>query len=433
MNTLSPLLGIDKSNPLFELLVNPATPDEILVHYGMHLLERVHLTADSIEGKLLVGRLYNAKLKRKKLVEIFGWDLKTIRGYAEALRSGDSDRLRSVLSGQGAERKIGEKEERFVRETFREVHEEQGCHTNLFIRKQLFLKLGVEVSRETIRLLINKEKERLKRQIKEVTSEPGADEKDTTPLSLADSALLEEASESVDVSGQTALNATAFGESSDVKKNVKTGLEQKTSSESHIAGENAPGASLDVTALDDLSLPVKVEMSPAPESTEDKGVNEAEDKGQSKGKKGEDRPSPSKDNSCDFTTVSSLNTERNSRNSPCFMEALPKSNSTGESQFLFHGGLFMVLDSIFEIADNVDGEVTRQTRQWLASILCGAVNIEQSSELDLACLSVILGQKVLADDSQREYLHKHALTDAGTQLRRTNVQFTNAGLNDIFL
>ena len=78
--------------------------------------------------------------------------------------------------------------------------------------------MGIEVSRETIRLLINKEKERLKRQIKEVTSEPGADGKDTTPLPLADSALLEEASESVDVSEQTALNATAFGESSDVKK-----------------------------------------------------------------------------------------------------------------------------------------------------------------------------------------------------------------------
>jgi len=188
-----------------------------------------------------------------------------------------------------------------------------------------------------------------------------------------------------------------------------------------------------VTALDDLSLSVQVEMSPAPESREYKGVNEAEDKGQTKGKKGEDRASPSKDNSCNFSTVSGSNTDRNSRNSPCFMEALPKSNSTGESHFLFHGGLFMVLDSIFEIADNVDGEVTRQTRQWLASILCGAVNIEQSSELDLACLSVILGQKVLADDSQREYLHKHALTDAATQLRRANVQFTNAGLNNIFL
>jgi len=37
-------------------------------------------------------------------------------------------------------------------------------------------------------------------------------------LPLADSALLEEASESIDVSGQTALNTTAFGESSDVKK-----------------------------------------------------------------------------------------------------------------------------------------------------------------------------------------------------------------------
>ena len=218
MNTLSPLLGIDKSNPLLELLVNPATPDEILVHYGMHLLERVHLTADSIEGKLLVGRLYNAKLKRKKLVEIFGWDLKTIRGYAEALRSGDADRLRSVLSGQGAECKIGEKEKRFIRETFREVHEEQGCHTNLFIRKQLLLKLGIEVSRETIRLLINEEKEHLKRQVNEETSDLGGEEKNSRPLSLANSTPLEEASDSVDVSGRTALNAADFGERSEVKK-----------------------------------------------------------------------------------------------------------------------------------------------------------------------------------------------------------------------
>jgi len=119
--------------------------------------------------------------------------------------------------------------------------------------------------------------------------------------------------------------------------------------------------------------------------------------------------------------------------SPCFIEALPTSKTNGDSQFLFHGGLFMVLDSILETAGKVGGEVADQTRQWLASILCGAVNIEQSSELDFACLSAILGQKVLTDDSQRGYLHKHALTDAATRLRQANVQFTNAGLDDIFL
>ena len=419
-NTLSPLLGIDKSNPLLELLVNPATPDEILVHYGMHLLERVHLTADSIEAKLLVGRLYNAKLKRKKLVEIFGWDLKTIRGYAEALRSGDADRLRSVLSGQGADRKIGEKEERFVRETFREVHKEQGCHTNLFIRKQLLLKLGIEVSRETIRLLINKEKEHLKRREKEMISDLGAEEKNTTSLPLANSAPLKEASDSVDVSGGK-------------KKSVEPELEQKRSSESRIAVENALETPLDVIFSGDSNLSRQAEMSPAPESTEDKGMNEAESKDRYKGEKTRESFTPKKDNTCDSMPILSSAVDKNYMNSPYFIETLPTSNVNKDSQFLFHGGLFMVLDSIFETADKVGGEVADQTRQWLASILCGAVNIEQSSELDFASLSVILGQKILTDDSQRGYLHKHALTDAVTRLRRVNVQFANAGFDDIFL
>ena len=51
--------------------MNPDFPDEILVHYGMHLLEKVRRGPDSIEEKLLAGRLYNAGIKRKELVKIF--------------------------------------------------------------------------------------------------------------------------------------------------------------------------------------------------------------------------------------------------------------------------------------------------------------------------------------------------------------------------
>ncbi len=158
MNMLSPLLGVDKSNPLLELLFNPEFPDEILVHYGMHLLEKVHRGADSIEEKLLAGRLYNAGLKRKNLVKVFNWDLKTIQGYGEALKSGDADRLRSVLSGQGQERKVGELEDRFIRSTFREVYEEKGCHTNSYDPEELQSKFDRGMKRGAILGAANKMK-----------------------------------------------------------------------------------------------------------------------------------------------------------------------------------------------------------------------------------------------------------------------------------
>ncbi|MEA2013625.1 MAG: hypothetical protein U9O87_11225 [Verrucomicrobiota bacterium] len=38
---LHPLLGIDKSNPLFEIFFDPHTPKNLLVHFGLRLLETV--------------------------------------------------------------------------------------------------------------------------------------------------------------------------------------------------------------------------------------------------------------------------------------------------------------------------------------------------------------------------------------------------------
>jgi hypothetical protein len=58
MDILQPLLGQDKSNPLFEILFDSAIPNELLVYYRMHFLEKVKRS--SFEEALLVARLYNA-------------------------------------------------------------------------------------------------------------------------------------------------------------------------------------------------------------------------------------------------------------------------------------------------------------------------------------------------------------------------------------
>lgn len=157
MQYLQPFLGLDKSNPFFEVLTDPSYPDEALVHFGTRLLEKVRLGKDSVEAKLLAGRLYNAGFSRKALVEKFGWDRKTIQGYANALKSGCAETLRQALSGQGAMLKLDAQALHFIRQTFREVCAEKGCHSNAHIRKELKTKCGINVSREAIRPIINAE------------------------------------------------------------------------------------------------------------------------------------------------------------------------------------------------------------------------------------------------------------------------------------
>ena len=308
-----------------ELLVNPEFPDEILVHYGMHLLEIVHRGRNSIEEKLLAGRLYNAGLKRSKLVEIFERDLKTIRGYAGALKSGDATRLKSVLSGQGPPSKISDIHAEFIRQTFRDVYEQHGCHSNSFIRSELERQFNLKVCYETMRKLLKAEKEKIR--------------------------------------------------SGDWKSKSKSGKAKEQSIKS-------------------------------PDT---------------------------KDNSCKIIAVPSSDFGQKHNYSPYFLPA----TSTGEagtdgSQMVFHGGLFLALECILQISE-LAGGICEYVRQWLSSVLSGAVNIEQSIGLNFHSLAVILQQRIFSDEAQRQFLHTYASTDAVDRMRRANMKFIGADLEDTFL
>ena len=94
--TLHPLLGIDKSNPLFEVLFDPDVPDKLLVHFGMKFLELV--PRNSFAEKLLVARLFNAGFNRKKLTETFAWDFKTMQRWGDLLKNGDKESIKHRFS-----------------------------------------------------------------------------------------------------------------------------------------------------------------------------------------------------------------------------------------------------------------------------------------------------------------------------------------------
>ena len=78
-DNLQQLLGLDKSNPLFEVYFDPDTPKELLVHFGFRLLETV--SAKSFQEKLLLARLINAGYNQTRLHEAFGYDIKTINSH----------------------------------------------------------------------------------------------------------------------------------------------------------------------------------------------------------------------------------------------------------------------------------------------------------------------------------------------------------------
>ena len=153
MDILQPLLGQDKSNPLFEILFDPDVPDDLLVYYGMHFLEKVR--RGSFEEALLTARLYNADFSRKVLHEKFGYDRKTMQVWGAALKSGEIERIKLIGIGRGGVRKLKPEHNRFVINEYNEAHRLYGCHTNSYIKKKFENIFNISISIESIRLILS--------------------------------------------------------------------------------------------------------------------------------------------------------------------------------------------------------------------------------------------------------------------------------------
>jgi hypothetical protein len=90
---LQQILGTDKNNPIFTLSSNPELPGKIYVFFGMALLEVVDDDPSSGTFKLLLARLYNAGVKPQNLIDTFSIPYTSLRRWAEALKSGDDEKL----------------------------------------------------------------------------------------------------------------------------------------------------------------------------------------------------------------------------------------------------------------------------------------------------------------------------------------------------
>jgi len=153
MEGLQLIIGTDKRNPVFSLY-RKADPPEVYVFFGGALLEVLKDDRDNPELKMLLGRLYNAKVKVKSLEKEFGYSYPTIRRFGDALKSGNAERMIRAFSGQGAPRKITHEIETYIRRRFGDIYRGNKYSYSQSIRDELKEIFDLEVTAETIRPLV---------------------------------------------------------------------------------------------------------------------------------------------------------------------------------------------------------------------------------------------------------------------------------------
>jgi hypothetical protein len=152
-SALQLILPTDKRNPAFTLWQHPSELN-IHVYYGLELMEVVPGDPQHAQYKLLVANLYNAGLKVRVLEEVFGVDRKTMKGWGEALRSGNGQRLVQALAGRQARRKLTPEIQSFIEYRFPEVYGRHRRNYNVKLREEVEAVFKVKLSGETIRLVL---------------------------------------------------------------------------------------------------------------------------------------------------------------------------------------------------------------------------------------------------------------------------------------
>lgn len=129
---------------------------QLLVFWGLALVERVCAAAGSAPWKMLAARLYNAHLAVRQLQEVFGVAHTTLHRWGAALQSGDLDHMQRAFAGQGAERKVTPEIERYVEHEYRRLRAEGQRDYNRRIRASVQEIFHKRLSTERLRRLFRK-------------------------------------------------------------------------------------------------------------------------------------------------------------------------------------------------------------------------------------------------------------------------------------
>ena len=97
-NYLQAIIGTDKKNPHFTVY-RDVKNKQIHFYFGRGLLEIIPDQKDHPQLKLLVARLLNFGISSRKLSRSFGYCYRSIKSLADALRSGDPEKIVNCIEG----------------------------------------------------------------------------------------------------------------------------------------------------------------------------------------------------------------------------------------------------------------------------------------------------------------------------------------------
>ena len=416
---LQPILGTCKDNPAFCVMSAVADPKDLHVYFGLALLERIKSGADSFTYKNLVGRLYNADIKRINLVKAFGHPLSTIQRWGDAVKSGDAEKMAKAFAGQGKAPRMTSEIGRFIRSEFRRIYPGNPYSYSKHIIDRVEHVFGERFSSETLRPLFNEEKAALSGENNIAPQSPA-----TAESGMADGhspgggeiIFSDSNGNSAELGGLpspiTAESGIADGQSpgggeiifSDSNGNSAdlAGLPSPITAESGMAGGQSQGGegiifsgSNGNTVLASHSIAMDI----ADKKIEAAAVKEAK--------------------TCDSAIL------LNSKDSNIRKYSLSAFNIEGPLPGRFgvnHLGLVIFLP-IIRTLDFPEA----LWNQWLSSILLGAVNVEQSGRLDFQALELMLGQETISSSfNQQVVLGQLATADNTTEILRANSRICGA-------
>ncbi|MCP4365586.1 MAG: hypothetical protein GY800_09860 [Planctomycetes bacterium] len=148
---LQEIIGVDKKNPFFTICKHPQQPGKLMVFFGAALLEIVDEDQENPAFKLLLARLYNARVKRETLQETFGVAISTLRRWGEALTGDDPERLVRVLAGRRHPRKLTPEILGFSKKRFSHIYPQNHYSYSKQIREEIQATFEVTISAETLR------------------------------------------------------------------------------------------------------------------------------------------------------------------------------------------------------------------------------------------------------------------------------------------
>ncbi|MCP4949713.1 MAG: hypothetical protein GY923_19690 [Aestuariibacter sp.] len=359
---LQEIIGVDKKNPFLTVCKDPQQPGKLMVFFGAVLLEIVDDDRENPSFKLLLARLYNAKVKVKTLVETFGVAHTTLKRWGDALKSDDPERLVCILAGRQHPRKLTAEILGFAKKRFSHIYPHNHYSHSQQIREEIQATFEVTLSSETLRPYFAQWK----------------------PLQLSDAVQKPEApqgasGENQPPSGDPGGEHTAHDDPGCLR-----------AASEHAPLEGVPPCPQDPNSLPGRSVDADATLK-GHESCErlpgHGAVQEA------------------------LPVVSGVPNRKHTE----ILEIAP-----GEGyQFCHHAGILLFSAFMQPLSAGL-GEAAALTKQWLAAVLLGAMNIEQSKLLDWGALQFLLGEVVVNLHQQRQALGELALTGAVELLLRFN-------------